>query len=306
MSSSGTITFSSPTSPASSSISSQILEDEKDQEKKPPFYKNPNFLSVIVAFIAILLSQLPPVLDMTKGERIELILFERIKLFHFFGNTQLTIPIEIHNIGGWPVNIARMQIYILGPENLRLDLPGSAYFEKSMPNPGQRSMKLPLGWISLKPDESWMEMVSAMKPFNQKKEEKMIDLVSKVREDLMDKIGALNNQFGLGARQRVEIAPELDRQVKEFVHSNLKLIEGKYRLLVALISEKNKLIRVRGRTFSLYPSQIKRFKKMTENYKYGDDILGAGANLDLAPWIKTQNMDDELAKHEYLKMNLDL
>jgi hypothetical protein len=75
-----------------------------------PFYLNWTFWAVIISFIALVLSQLPPLHIFLKKAKLDFELFSSVCLTHKVGNPNLESHIIINNVGGRNVRVKGIKI----------------------------------------------------------------------------------------------------------------------------------------------------------------------------------------------------
>src|SRR5262245_10091606 len=110
--------------------------------------RNPAVWSAIIAAIAVVLSQLPPVREMVKRRRIRIIMPEQFMLYHFLGNIQMNLFLVIQNTGGKAVSIAKIDCIITDGSSSRWDLPAHSYYSRLPPSQaGLPAPELLLDWI---------------------------------------------------------------------------------------------------------------------------------------------------------------
>jgi len=64
------------------------------------FYENWAFWTVLIAAIAIILSQIPPIHILWKKAKLDIELYSRIIVTHKVGNPNLLCPLILSNVGG--------------------------------------------------------------------------------------------------------------------------------------------------------------------------------------------------------------
>jgi len=70
-----------------------------------PLYLNWTFWAVLVAALALLLSQLPPVHMLLKRAKLDMELHSRIHITHKVGNPNLQLHLILSNVGGKTIKI---------------------------------------------------------------------------------------------------------------------------------------------------------------------------------------------------------
>lgn len=99
------------------------------EEINTPLYFDWSFWAVVVAAIAILLSQLPPVHVWFRKAKLEIELYSKISITHKVGNPYLQLHLIINNIGGRKVRIKDISASIERDGNLVATLPAQNYLQ---------------------------------------------------------------------------------------------------------------------------------------------------------------------------------
>jgi len=126
-----------------------------------PLYLNWSFWAVVVAGLALLLSQLPPIHLLLKRAKIDLELYSRIHITHKVGNPNLQLHLIINNIGGKVVKIKGISTAIKRNGEQIAVLPAQNYLQ----TPNDKTTVL-LTSFSLKPKEEWAHLVNFLNYFS--------------------------------------------------------------------------------------------------------------------------------------------
>ncbi len=94
-----------------------------------PLYLDWGFWAAAAAFLAIVLSQIPPIHVLLKKARIDIELYSKISLSHKVGNPNIQIHIIINNIGGRRVRIRGVQAVIKRDGNEVAVLPAQNFLQ---------------------------------------------------------------------------------------------------------------------------------------------------------------------------------
>ncbi|MBI3302666.1 MAG: hypothetical protein HYZ72_11430 [Deltaproteobacteria bacterium] len=259
--------------------------------------KNPAVWSVMVAALAVVLSQLPPVREMVKGRRIRIVIPEQFMLYHYLGNVQINLFLVMQNIGGKAVSIAKIDCIITDGGNSRWDLPAHSYYSRLPPNqPGQSPPELLLGWIPLKPGEHWSETLHCFKFWSTPEERRANEITAKIRNNIVTK------RLQLPAAQFAEADAELITEAKDFFRTKFNLSEGNYQLVVAALAESDQVLDVRGCEFTLFESSIRALQAMTEEYKYGAGVYYPTQDLTNIVYARVRPIDEKQARQTYEKL----
>lgn len=147
-----------------------------------PFYLNWQFWTAVVAVLALILSQLPPIYILFKRAKLEIELPFRVQVTHRIGNPNLFFNIIITNIGGRTVKIKGINTTVKRDGRLVATLPVQGYLQ----NPNDKAILLFTG-ISLRPNDEWAHIVNSFNFFSREDEKKFRDATSKIREEIFNK-----------------------------------------------------------------------------------------------------------------------
>ena len=115
-----------------------------------PFYLDWQFWAAVVAVLALVLSQLPPVRLWFRPKRLEVEVHSRIQVTHKVGNPNVGIYVSVRNTGGRELRIRSLQISLTRDNAPLAVLSAQNYFE----SPSSQSSVLFVPF-SLKPGETW-------------------------------------------------------------------------------------------------------------------------------------------------------
>lgn len=124
------------------------------------FYTDWTFWQGLVAFLALILSQLPPLVTYLKRPRLAVDVHQVIRVTHYVGNPNLNLFVSIQNIGGRDIRVRSTSVIISRNGTMLTQLPSQGYFEKAgLPN---QSLLLMVPFI-LKPKELWAHNIAFYK-----------------------------------------------------------------------------------------------------------------------------------------------
>ena len=235
-------------------------------------FKNPNLwiaVSGIVATIALVLSQFPPIRQMIRGTDVRVSTPEEIYLWHDLGKIGVSVSLDIYNAGGYSVNISKVECAILENDTGKVfNLPARTYRTEN-------GYSLSLGTITLSPDQHWTHDVACFNSFTRAELEQVNDLKSRIRADIVDK------QDKLPAQDRdytwIVLDNKLYQEAVNFFKQKFELThEGSYRFFIKVTSDSGETLKVQGFDFTLYKSNIQGLKGIAErDYKFGAGIDSA-------------------------------
>lgn len=262
------------------------------------FLKDPAVWTAIVAVLALILSQLPPVRELIKGVKVKITVPELVMLYHFMGNIQTNLFLDIHNVGGRTICIAKIECGIKNSSGSWWKLPAQTYYSREPPSQhGQPPPELLMGLISLKSGERWSETVRCFRLWTETEEEKVNDIIAKIRSNIIEKI----QQQIIPSQQLAEANEDFVKEAKDFFEKKFDLHKGNYQFFIATLSESNQVLNVRGFDFTLFESNIRALQAHTEEYKYGAGIYYPIMDPTKVVWIRLRPIADEQARQIYEK-----
>jgi len=189
-----------------------------------------NGLTAIAAVAALILSQFPPVAQMIKGTDIRITAPDSIQVWHYLGNVTVTLFLDVHNVRGDSVNIAKIDSVILERDSGQItELPIRTYLN-------QNGATLHIGTISLNPDQRWTNYVYCNRPFPRAELERANELNQNI---LVNVIENQEKQEKLPPEKRVSWVPieeSLYQQSLKFFNDKITFKnEGNYRLFLRLV-----------------------------------------------------------------------
>ncbi|MGM0630019.1 MAG: hypothetical protein ACQESI_02475, partial [Pseudomonadota bacterium] len=99
-----------------------------------PLYLDWSFWAVVVAALAIALSQLPPVLTWFRRAKLEIEPYSKIAITHRVGNPNLQFHLIINNIGGRKIRVKNIHVN-LNRDGIKVaTLPAQNYLQNQSDN----------------------------------------------------------------------------------------------------------------------------------------------------------------------------
>lgn len=258
--------------------------------------KDPGLWSALIALLALVLSQLPPVKQMLKRRALQIVVPEYIALYHFLGNLNLMGFISLFNTGGKGLTVAKIDA-VVSTDDTRWHVPGATYVSREpSASGGQSRLEFFVGWNALKPGEHWSQTVHFFRAWTVQEEEDAAEIVGKIRTDINAKLA----QRAPAAQGLVEADESLVKEAKALVDQRFKLVKGNYRLVIAALSEKDELLSLQGFEFTLFDNHIKTLRSIVDDYKFG-----AGIYFPSPDWkqvfVRLRPLAQVEARREYSK-----
>ena len=145
-------------------------------------YQDWSFWAVMVAAVAVILSQLPPIHILIKKAKIDLELYSKISITHKVGNPNLQLHLIVGNIGGRKIRIKDINATIERDGKPIITLPVQNYLQ----NQTDKNTML-FTTFSLKPGEEWAHIVNLLNFFNREEEQEYRKIEAEMLSDFRKK-----------------------------------------------------------------------------------------------------------------------
>lgn len=220
------------------------------------------FWSLVVAFVALLLSQFPPVFQIFRRGKLIIDLPRNFTIDHKVGKPIIYLYLTLKNIGGRDVNVKSIEIDITEKKR-SFKILGNSYLESSTDN-----IYTVLSPFSLKAGETWSHSVFFEEWWSRKLNRKYKILEARIRKEITSQ---LNKQLtGVTERKKAKKA-DVDDLIK-FMTSQYKWEDGEYDLTVSILGENKKILAIKTIQFILYESDAGELLSHSEEYIYGAGV----------------------------------
>jgi hypothetical protein len=253
--------------------------------------KDPGVWSAVVALLALVLSQLPPIRELLTPSRVRLSLPDRVMLTHFLGNIHIMSLVTVENLGSRKQTVARLEGLLIGSTGDSRHLPAQQYVFRSQPISGQPMPELLMAGIHLKRDEVWSESVRFFSPPSEEEEDRINDLVGRMEKSIRGQI----QQAPPGRQTPFEAEPSIVADAMTMFKDKFRLPKGNYTFLLAAISESGEILDVQGSELTIYESAIQTLRNATEDYKFGGGIY-IGTQSQSAAYPRLRSMSNVQAR----------
>jgi hypothetical protein len=228
-----------------------------------PFYLDWTFWAVVVAALALVLSQLPPVHLLLKPRRLNVEVHSRIHVTHKVGNPNVSMHVSIANNGGRPLRIRGLRLLIGKDGEPLMALPAQNYFE----TPSSQASVL-FAPFSLKPGEAWAHVVTFLNFFDRQTEKSYRENESALRFDVQDKFRGRAESD----KQPVIADPSLVAPFRQLLERLFVWYPGEYVMELVVEAEPGSATYAKKYRFTLYESDTADLRKHAEDYQYGGGI----------------------------------
>lgn len=237
---------------------------------QPPnsFYLDWQFWAAVVAVLALVLSQLPPVRLWFRPKRLEVEVHSRIQVTHKVGNPNVGMYVSVRNTGGRELRIRSLQISLTRDNAPLAVLSAQNYFE----SPSSQSSVLFVPF-SLKPGEAWAHGTNFLNLFDRATEKLYREGESALGADIRAKLKARP----AGDERPVVAEPALVAPFLALFERLFVWQPGEYVAELRVLAEPGSASFSRSYRFTLYESDSTELRSHTEDYKFGG---GLSYNVD--------------------------
>lgn len=228
-----------------------------------PLYFDWQFWAAVVAALALVLSQLPPVFLWFRPRRLDVEVHSRIQVTHKVGNPNVGMFVSIRNTGGRELRIRSLRI-VISRDNLQLlTLPAQNYFE----TPSSQSSVLFVPF-SLKPGDTWAHGTNFLNFFDRATEKLYREAESALGVDIRKKLKSRPEHD----TEMVVAEPELIAPFMKLFNDLFVWKPGEYVAELIVDAEPDSASFSRKYRFTLYESDSAELITHTDDYKFGGGV----------------------------------
>ncbi|MEO8188534.1 MAG: hypothetical protein ABI580_14355 [Burkholderiaceae bacterium] len=228
-----------------------------------PLFLDWTFWAAVLALVAIVLSQLPPLHLLFRPKRLEVEVHSRIGVTHKVGNPNASMVVSIRNTGGRELRVKGLVLNIARDGKPLLSLPAQNYFET--PSSTSSVLFVP---FTLKPGETWAHSVAFLNVFDRLTDkyfrERLSALDSDIRQKLRERPQDDNNAV---AANSFLVRPFLELFEKLFVW-----LPGEYVVELQVHAEPGSASYTKKYRFTLYESDVADLRSHLDDYKFGGGL----------------------------------
>jgi len=233
------------------------------------FYADPNVWSVVIAILALALSQLPPLHKLFRKGKLELDVYEKGSVTHMLGNPNMQLHLILNNVGGKTVTIKSIRATLELDGQVISDIKGQNYI-KNADNNGQ----VILTKFKLKSGEEWAHTANFFNNFSKTDEKQCKSIIKRVRDSILEQYKLKNET----PKELIETTPELIEEMNKFFAKNFKWETGEYKLVISVESERQEQNIAKEFRFTLFESDSDELKEYATKYRYGEGIYYSSKN----------------------------
>jgi len=231
-----------------------------------PIYLDWIFWTAVVAMLALVLSQLPPLRVLLRRTRLNIQLFDRLNVTDSLGNPNVNLFIQLINMGGRSIRVLRMHLEFEADDRTKFVLPA-----QRLSRPDKADTYLLFTPFNLRPDDEWSHFVNFFEPFSMNDERIVKQATKDLRSDIEDKIERRRKLAG-DQNGLMEAESKFVDKFQEFYKSHYKWRPGEYTAHLRIECTPKRATQIYTFRFTLFESDIQELDERTTRYKYGAGV----------------------------------
>ena len=228
-----------------------------------PFYQDWQFWSAIVATVALLLSQLPPLHILFRRAGLKCEAFSRIHLTHRIGNPNAQWHLIIENTGGKPVRVKSIALQFRRNGSGIITLQAQSYLRT--PDAQETVIFTP---FRVGQSEEWAHVINFFNLFSRDDEKEFRRIDSAMRSDILSKREAL-----IDKSKDVTTDPRILDQAMAFFNRHFAWEHGEYEVTLKVTTDNQRADIERPFRFTLLESECLELRSYTEAYQFGAGVF---------------------------------
>ena len=230
-----------------------------EQLLQTPFYLDWKFWSAAVAFLALVLSQLPPLHILLRRAKLDAEIYSQMHITHKVGNPNAQLHLILSNTGGREIRIRAIKLTLNRGSEDTFVLPAKNYLQL----PGDKEAVL-FTSFKLKPGEEWAHIVNFLNFFSRQEDKLYRQLESNLRQDILAKRETLVDKNDMVSADDVNVTPLLT-----FFEKRFRWMPGEYEMTLRVQTEPPNAMFDKYFRFTLFESDSKELEDYRNDYKYG-------------------------------------
>lgn len=224
-----------------------------------PFYSDWKFWSFAVAFLALALSQLPPIYLWFRRAKLDAEVYSLCHVTHKVGNPNIQIHMILSNTGGRQLRVRTIEIDIRRGDQDTFVLPAKTY----LLTPSDKEALL-LTPFKLKPGEDWAHMLNFLNYFSREDDRRYRQLEATLTRDIIDKRVGITDENENVAADEANVQPLL-----KFYDERFKWHHGEYELTLRVKTEPPNVMKDKRFRMTLFESDSTELASYRDDYKFG-------------------------------------
>lgn len=226
-----------------------------------PFYADWTFWTAVVALLALVLSQLPPLYTLFRAAALDVEAFDRIHVSHVLGQPTATLHLILTNSGGREAKIKSMSLAFTHDGDT-FELPGRGYYQ----SPVDQSAVI-LTSFRLPSNGEWKHIANFFTLPPRADEREIDQIKSAIRNNILPRKSEPGNENIL-----IEAPPQLVAPALDFFHRKFRWHPGEYEVTAKIRAEPSSADIERRYRFTIFESDTAQLVGETERYRYGAGV----------------------------------
>lgn len=237
------------------------------QNAVTPLYLDWTFWAVIVALIAVVLSQIPPIHIILKRAKLDLELYSKLSITHKLGNPNLQLHLILNNIGGRRVRVKNINISISRDGEHILNLPAQNYLQNQS---DQNSVLFTT--FTLEPKQEWAHITNFLNLFNREDDKEYQKIEGGMLSDLRKNQKEVKEREKLASEDAYEHPKELVDPAFHFYERHFCWKAGVYTMNINALTDSKSADITKDYRFTVFESHTDTLSSITDQFKYGGGI----------------------------------
>jgi hypothetical protein len=233
------------------------------QAVTPPLYLNWTFWAVVIATLAMILSQLPPLYNMLRRTKLELELFSRILINHKVGNPNIHTNVVLSNNGGKSIKVKAASIVLRRDGKDIANLIPLGYLR----NPADAASNVLFTPFRIKSGDDWSYPVQFYRAISREEEKRLRTAQTNLIENISNKRSVVENK-----EKNVEADPAFVTPLLDIFRDMFVWKPGEYEMQVSIDTVPERARVQKSFRFTLFESDSLELTKIPEAYKLGDGV----------------------------------
>jgi len=218
------------------------------------------FWSALIALVALIKTELPPINRLFKRRKFDLTIHDRIAITHTLGNPNVNMLISFRNTCDLSIVIKSIVISFNRGNEHNFSLSAREYFPSMMDE-----KKAIFTHVNLRPGEEWSHVVSFYDVFSRNDEDRYRQICNAIQ----DNIGAKRRAPGFDKNSIAEVDQNLADAATSFFWEKFKWERGEYTVKITASTEQSSVNLSEYFRFTLFESDSNRLINYCDGYKIG-------------------------------------
>jgi hypothetical protein len=229
----------------------------------PPLLLDWAFWAAVLALVAIVLSQIPPILTIIRRANVEIELYTHVYLTHQFGNPNVQLHVILRNTGGRSIRIKAMRLRIKRDNNEVATLLAQNY----LPDPTDFKKQVLFTRVQLDSDAEWAHSVNFFNYFPREDQNTLRAAEAALRE-----FYTVITRLPENADRIVEADPPLIAPFQNLFRQRFIWKPGEYEVRLEVEDSDGNLARQKNFNLTLFETDSNDLARISEGYRTGDGI----------------------------------